>query len=133
MTIVTNAPQSNPVIISLAALLGDAIVLTLARPDVIEALRQVYVAAPDAPTGLLSNAQLAAVLGVSKATIGRLELKPALFVGRSPRFNLDDAKQALAVRGKQPTKAKVRPVDADPIDVSAVGRRAGLRLAGGSK
>ncbi len=133
MTIVTEAPQSNPLIVSLAALLGDAIVLTLDRPDVIEALRKAFTvtaAADISQAGPWTKKQYAARHKLSSPTIDRLvrEGLPYSWAGTHKRF--DAASDAWM---KEARRAPKKSASEDRVDVSSIAKRGGLRLAVGGK
>lgn len=120
----------------LTKLLGSAIALAITRPDVIAALREAFGPKEEAPK-LLNAAQLAKALNASKATVLRLAKEPGApitFTGNSRRFELATFEAWLKTRGQKAAlaKAPVEP-DEDPIDVSAVARRAGLRTVGGGR
>jgi hypothetical protein len=115
----------------------DRLELTiLVRPSELAALiallRPAPVEAPveqTTPVGPLTKNELAKALRTSIATVDRLvrEGMPSEIVGTRRRFDLAPCRAWLAARGRKPT-SKRRATDEDPIDVTRVVRRAGLRV-----
>lgn len=101
----------------------------------VTALRLVAQAAP--ARRLLSSRELAAafgigVTGVVRATAAGMPFEP---VGSKRRYSLEDCRAWFAEHGARPLPVTHREVKAedDPIDVSAVVSRSGLRRVGGGR
>jgi hypothetical protein len=100
-------PQTKPPAIIVATMTVDEL-----RAHVREAVREVLAEqdkpAPASP--LVNRHELARLLGVSGATIGRMTAEglPHCFAGASPRYAVDEARAWLLQRGRKGTKAAVR-------------------------
>jgi excisionase family DNA binding protein len=112
----------------IAETLADALVLVLARRDVVDAARAIFATAekPLERTSGLTKQQVAKALGVSCSTIDRLvrEGMPVVHVGDHRRFDLADCGPWLRARGKRATSAKTKT--ADNVDISDIASAAGL-------
>lgn len=121
----------------LPELLGNILkrsLLALARdPEIRAAVRELREVGPAQPASLLTAGELAKALGVSVATVRRLDV-PAVIVGdaSSKRFDLAAVRAFLARREpKATTPAKRSAVD--DVDVDGAVRRGGLRAVGGGR
>lgn len=99
-------------------------------------LRAMRDAGPALVGGIVDGRAFDRALGISAATRGRLvtEGMPHETVGTRRRYDLAACRAWLAARGSKPTKVMQAPpkaADEDPIDVSRVLGKAGLRRVGG--
>ena len=125
----------SALVVQLGNMLGHAIAIAMAHPEVIAATRTLLVpsVAPPLPA-LLTRRELATALRVSAATIDRLG-PPDVCVGdaASRRYDLAAVRAFLAEREPKPTTPARRVSAADDVDVSNLTARAGLRAVRGGR
>jgi hypothetical protein len=88
---------------------------------------------PPPADGIVSGPTLDRVLAISAATRNRLakEGLPFVHVGARRRYDVATCREWLAARGRKPASTERARGKADPIDISSITRRAGLRAVGG--
>jgi hypothetical protein len=109
--------QSPPIPIGAQARALAVVVLTAEqlRELVAEAVSHALAAQASRPTSstpaLLSRHELAHALGISAASVGRLTVEgmACVYVGKAPRYSLDEVRAYLDARGQRGTKATKSP------------------------
>lgn len=105
-------------------------IAVLEDPELREAVRAFREAtAPAAQpkrTTDLTTSELAMELGCSTATIVRSKIPPTRYIGKSPRFDLDDARAKFEARGALSTTPTPKRSE-EHVDIGSTLRRSGLR------
>lgn len=114
----------------LGRVLAQALVVALKDPDVGEVVRALGEGEKAEPKATdLSTEQVCKRLGISRSKLRRSGISPTRYIGSSPRFDLDHVRGQFEARGRKAAAPRAPAPDEDPIDISAVARRAGLRVA----
>jgi hypothetical protein len=117
--------------------LRNALVAFLAdlfrEPAIKEALGALIAPSEPVSVGLVKAKVAAKAIGASITTFNRLAREPGApceMIGAQPRYDIEKFRAWLAARGKKPTTPSNQR-STDPIDVTSVLNRAGLRVVGG--